>query len=165
MAAFRYAATRSLRSLTTSPTISTNAPLRQQLRSRLCTLSRQQGLSLIKPAAPKTTALVRWASTAGKGSFDAIDKHHEAEVAKEKLEAHPELVSSTSSTHPINSEVGAAPGQRGQQDDDQEMSGGIMSDLVRYSWAGLHKCGSWAQSRWQWPIRIVLTASCIENHP
>lgn len=131
MAMLRSTATRSLlRSLAANPT--TTAPIRQQFRSQLCTLSaRSQAIS--RPFAPKTLALTRWASTTAKGDqqpVDAINERSEAEFAKQKLEVHPELVSSTSSTHALRSEVGAAPGERGQAEDDTEMMGGVKGDLV-----------------------------------
>ncbi|KAK5114426.1 hypothetical protein LTR85_010249 [Meristemomyces frigidus] len=129
MAMLRSTATRSLlRSLAANPTSS--APIRQQFRSQLCTIStRSQAL---KPFAPKTLGLTRWASTSAKGDqkpMDAIDSRQETELAKQKLEAHPELVSSSSSTHALRSELGAAPGERGQGEEETEMMGGIKGDL------------------------------------
>jgi hypothetical protein len=54
-----------------------------------------------------------------------IDRKHEQEVAKQKLKADPENVSTTSSIHPILSEA-----QTPQPETDTEMSAGIRADLV-----------------------------------
>ncbi|KAK4542997.1 hypothetical protein LTR36_005995 [Oleoguttula mirabilis] len=129
MAMLRSTATRSLlRSLAAKPTSS--APIRQQFRSQLCTLSARTQAA--KPLAPKTLALTRWASTTAKGDqkpMDAINERTESELGKQKLEAHPELVSSTSSTHAIHSELGAAAGERGHNEDDTDMMGGVKGEM------------------------------------
>lgn len=128
MAMLRSAATRSLlRSIATTP-----APIRQQFRSQLCTLSAR---SHVQNFTPKTLALARWASTS-RGSQERkvvgeIDPHAESEAAKETLHAHPELVSATSSTHGLMSEVGAGAGERGHNEEpDTDMLVGVKADLV-----------------------------------
>lgn len=127
----RSTATRSLlRSLASNPaTLSPTsaAPIRQQLRSQLCTLSSATRPQALKPFTPKTLALVRWQSADRKAGMDEINKAQEAELQKQKLEAHPELVSSTSSTHPINSEIGTEAASR---EDQTEMMSGVKADLV-----------------------------------
>jgi len=121
MAMLRSTAPRSLlRSLASHP------PVRQQFRSQLCTLSARPQQA-VKPFAPKTLALVRWQSTGNRRPIDEIDQHTETELGKQKLEAHPELVSSDSSTRGINSEIGV----KGAAEDDSDMMGGIWGDLVR----------------------------------
>ena len=129
MAMLRSVATRSLlRSIATTP-----APIRQQFRSQLCTLSAR---SHVQTFTPKTLALTRWASTS-RGSQERnvigdIDPQAESEIAKEKLHAHPELVSATSSTHGLMSEVGAGSGERGHPEEaDTDMLVGVKNDLVR----------------------------------
>ncbi|WPH02226.1 Hypothetical protein R9X50_00508200 [Acrodontium crateriforme] len=95
----------------------TASPVVQQLRSQLCTAARRPALSAVKPLSPSTLALVRWNSKA------AADKT-EADLAKEKLEATPDLVSTTSSTHPIRSEIG-----QNAQEHDTDMMAGVRSDM------------------------------------
>ena len=134
----RSGASRSLlRSLTTAGSAGakvTSSPIHQQLRSQLCTLSsRTSALSTIKPLAPRTLAQIRFASTSDRKPVDHVDAQHETELGKEKLEAHPELVSSTSSAHAINSELGAADPR---EEDDTDMMAGIRGDLVCYGLYG-----------------------------
>lgn len=97
------------------------SPLRQQLRSQLCTRPTLRN-------APRSVALVRFATT-GTGDrrpMDEINSREETELGKQRLEAHPELVSATSSTHAINSELGQPP----KEEAETEMLGGIKQDLV-----------------------------------
>lgn len=68
-------------------------------------------------------ALTRFAAT--KGPMDKIDTKHEADLGKSKLEAHPETVSSESSTHPVFHEI-ATP----EEEKDTDMMLGIRQDLV-----------------------------------
>jgi len=132
---FRSGASRALlRSLTTSTSSSAFRSQQQhQLRSQLCTLSRTSPLSPTKPLGSKTLALVRYASRTGdRSAMDEINAQHETAVAKEKLEAHPESVSSTSSMHPLNSELGGIErtGKK-EEDEDTDMFAGVRGDLVR----------------------------------
>jgi len=58
--------------------------------------------------------------------MDNIDVKNEEKFAKEKLEAHPDVVSATSSTHPVFGEVG----MREDQEKDTDMMAGVKQDLV-----------------------------------
>jgi len=132
---FRSAAPRSLlRSLTTAGPVTTASPFRAQqlLRSQLCTVSRVSPLAPTRPLAAKTLALVRYQSGTPRDRkpMDEINAQHESEVAKEKLEVNPDAVSTTSSIHPFNSEIGQASKPKKKDDDDTEMLGGVKSDLV-----------------------------------
>lgn len=75
--------------------------------------------------ASKTLALVRYQSGDRK-NVNSINQQHETEVGKEKLEAHPELVSAASSVHAINSEIGRSD----PKEEDTDMLAGIRHDLV-----------------------------------
>ncbi|TKA75456.1 hypothetical protein B0A49_05713 [Cryomyces minteri] len=90
-----------------------------QLTSRLCTLSTKRPQALAKPL---TAAFARLQTT--QTQWDKIDKKQEGKVGKEKLEASPELVSSTSSTHPIFGEIGTE-----EKEDDTDMMAGVKADL------------------------------------
>jgi hypothetical protein len=131
MAFLRSAASRRLRSLATAPITSRSAVVVP--RSQFCHLStsRHATLGVVRPAVPKTLALVRFQSTERK-NVNEIDAKAEERAHAGRINPHPEYVSATSSTHAINSEVAASPGQRGQRDaDETEMLGGVKSDLVR----------------------------------
>jgi len=56
--------------------------------------------------------------------MDKIDEKHEKETANAKLEAHPELVSADSSTHPIFQEIG-----KPEEEKDTDMMAGIRADI------------------------------------
>ncbi len=56
-----------------------------------------------------------------------IDRQHEQDFGKKKLESHPDEVSMDSSVRPVISEIGD--GGKGK-DDDVEMMAGIKSDIV-----------------------------------
>jgi len=126
---FRSGASRSiLRSVTTASPASRTQHL---LRSQLCTGSGSSPRLPTKPLAVKSLGLVRHVSATGdRKPIDEINERHEREVGKEQLEVNPQAVSTTSSTHPINSEVGARPGKKSEDEDQTEMLGGIKHDLV-----------------------------------
>jgi len=92
-----------------------------RLVSQLCTLSKSRPTASSKPL---TMALTRYQTS--RGPVDNKDQKHEQEIGNEKLEAHPELVSSTSSTHQAFSEVG-----KPEEEKDVDMMAGIKSDFVR----------------------------------
>ncbi|KAK0869053.1 hypothetical protein LTS02_003253 [Friedmanniomyces endolithicus] len=126
-----------LRSLAKSSSTTTTAPLLR--RSQLCSLvrpaaARHQTLSLIlsKPTLPKTLALARWQSTERK-NVNEVDAKREDNLAHEKLEAHPELVSAESSARPIMAETGDGADARGKAavpvEEDTDMMAGIRGDL------------------------------------
>jgi hypothetical protein len=131
MAMLRSAATRALlRSMAANP--AATSPVRQHFRSQLCSVSRASPLAPTKPLASKTLALVRHQSTGDRKPIDNIDKKAEAEIAQKEIKPHPELVSSTSTTHSaINSELDQA--RRGHHEDETEMLAGVKGDIVRKS--------------------------------
>jgi hypothetical protein len=117
-----------LRPLTTAPTKAARAQFQfrpsvsesVQFTSRLCTLSskRPQAIAISIQKLNRTT--LRSSS-----KYDKPNTTLEEKVGKEKLVAHPELVSTTSSTHPVFSEIGTKDPEK-----DADMSAGIMADLV-----------------------------------
>jgi len=120
------AARAAFRSLNTAPvttrssfTTSQNAP---RLVSQLCAMSKSRPTAISKPL---TMALTRYQSRGGLSNPDKIDEKHEKDVSKEKLHAHPEYVSSSSSTHAVFGEV-ATP----EEEKDTDMMAGVRGDLV-----------------------------------
>ncbi|KAL8728079.1 MAG: hypothetical protein Q9181_005468 [Wetmoreana brouardii] len=69
---------------------------------------------------PLTTSLQRRATT----PFDRIDKQHEAAVAKDELNPHPEEVSEESSVHQVFHEKGVP-----EEAKDEDMLAGVYQDL------------------------------------
>ena len=69
---------------------------------------------------PFSTSIQRYA-----GPFDHVDKKHEDVVEHEKLEAHPDQVSTTSSVHQIFHEQGVE-----DKEKDEDMLAGVWSDWV-----------------------------------
>lgn len=116
---FRAGAARQLRALSG---LGASVPRSSQFSSKLCTLS--QATRPLAIGKPVTLALARYASQ--QAPMDKINKEVESKLGSEKLEAHPETVSSTSSTHPVFGEVGMAEDQH--KDDD--MMAGVKGDLV-----------------------------------
>lgn len=106
----------------------TSSPLRQQLRSQLCTISRRPQIAAIaKPLAPRALVGIRGASSGGREPVDKIDQKREEEIQKRKLRATPETVSQESTVMPMT----GTPGDDAQvQEDDPQMMAGIKSDLV-----------------------------------
>lgn len=128
----RSGASRSvLRSLNigTHPALkSSSSPLRQQLRSQLCTISyRPQAAAFAKPLVPSGLVWARGATTATRQPVDTIDMKREEEYQKRKLAASPETVSEDSTVMPM---TGGVPGDDGAAEQDPEMMSGIKSDLV-----------------------------------
>ncbi|KAK4893965.1 hypothetical protein LTR27_007771 [Elasticomyces elasticus] len=120
-----------LRSLRTTPTF-TSGPLR---RSQLCTqaLTRSRLLAPTRPFAPKTLAVARWASSDRK-NVNEINEKEESSIANQKLEAHPELVSATSSARPIMAETADEAGDARAkaakvEEEDTDMMAGIRGDF------------------------------------
>ena len=70
------------------------------------------------------TSLIRYASGRVPGTTQRPDK--EAQFAAQQLPADPEVVSTSSSTHPILGEVGAE-----EKEEDVDMMAGLRHDLVR----------------------------------
>lgn len=135
MAMLRSAATRTVfRSLhaSTAQAVRSNPQFRSQLSTVASNASRPS--TAAKTFAPKTLSLVRWqASGTGKGGdrkmVDEINKAEETETQKEKLAANPELVSTTSSSRMVNTELGVEE-QPKKDEDDHEMMSGVKADLV-----------------------------------
>ena len=72
-----------------------------------------------------STSIQRYSTHPG-NPIDKIDKKHEEEVEREKLEVHPDEVSATSSVHEVFHEKGVP-----DEEKDIDMLAGIKSDLVR----------------------------------
>jgi hypothetical protein len=117
-----------LRPLTTAPTNAARAQSKfvprisesVQFNSRLCTLSskRPQAIAVSIQKLNRTT--LRSSS-----KYEKPDTELEKKIGKEKLEAHPDLVSTTSSTHPLFNEIGTKDSEK-----DADMSAGIVADIV-----------------------------------
>ena len=75
------------------------------------------GITVSKPF---SASLQRYAST-----YDKIDKKHEDRVEHEKIQAHPEQVSSTSTVHQVFHEQGIE-----EPEKDEDMLAGVWSDWV-----------------------------------
>ena len=104
-----------------------------KFNTRLSTLSRTtRPMALAKPL---SMALTRYQTN--RGAMDNIDSKHEQQVGQEKLEAHPETVSATSSTHPIFGEVGTE-----EPEKDTDMMAGIRNDFVSRRSLYTYDCGS-----------------------
>ncbi|KAK3079177.1 hypothetical protein LTS18_005549 [Coniosporium uncinatum] len=98
---------------------------RPQLASQLCTLSSKRPQRIAVALNRSVTATFqRHASSAQPPHFDKVNTKAEDKLAHQKLEAHPELVSSTSSIHPLNSEIGVQ-----EQEKEVDMLAGMRSDL------------------------------------
>lgn len=128
----RSGASRSvLRSLNaaTQPALKTqSSPLRQQLRSQLCTISyRPQAAPAAKALVPKGLVWVRGATTSTREPVDKINMEQEEAIQKRKLPTSPETVSQDSTIMPM---TGGVPGDDGAHEQDPEMMSGIKSDLV-----------------------------------
>lgn len=109
-----------LRSLNAARTPTTSSAFQRQFASQVCTMSkRPSALAFAKPLAIQ----LRMAT---KSALPRIDNETEAEYAKRTLPAEPDVVSTTSSTHPVFGEV-ATP----EEEKDTEMLAGVKSDLVR----------------------------------
>ena len=117
-----------LRPLTTAPTKVARAQFQfkpnvlesVQFTSRLCTLSSKRPQAIAVTIQKLNRTALRSSS-----KYDKPDKNLEAKIGKKKLEAHPELVSTTSSTHPLFGEIGTK-----EPEKDADMSAGIVADLV-----------------------------------
>ena len=84
-------------------------------------------------------ALARLQSSDSKaGGMANINLKEEAQKAKEKLTATPDIVSTTSSTHPIMGEVGTK-----EEEDHTDMMAGIRADMVRWLRRSTKPCVSW----------------------
>ncbi|PSK35870.1 Transmembrane protein 69 [Elsinoe australis] len=91
-----------------------------KLESRLTMLSHGNATSMAKPL---SMALTRFHSTT-RVLQDKIDHEHERKFGQKKLSAHPEIVSSSSSVHPVFGEVAMK-----EKEDDTDMMAGVKSDL------------------------------------
>ncbi|KAL1652297.1 hypothetical protein SLS58_000424 [Diplodia intermedia] len=96
------------------------------LASRLCTLSngKRPQAAATAPQRPLSAALMqrqRYAST----QWDKPDTKAEQQVAQQKLKPEPELVSTTSSIHPVFGEVGTP-----EPEKEQDMMKGIRQDVA-----------------------------------
>ncbi|GAB7347667.1 hypothetical protein MBLNU459_g4531t1 [Dothideomycetes sp. NU459] len=98
---------------------SRTSPNATRFALRLSTLSRSRPQALSRPV---TLALARYATK----PMDNIDVKHEAQLAKEKLQADPEHVSASSSVHPVFGEVGL----KEDQEKDADMMAGVKQDLA-----------------------------------
>ena len=82
------------------------------------------------PHKPFSTSLQRYSTHPG-NPFDKIDKKHEEAVEHEKIEAHPEEVSVSSSVHQVFHEKGVE-----EEEKDEDMLAGVKADLVSFSCLG-----------------------------
>lgn len=113
------------RPLTTAPTKAARAQYqaksgvseRVQFASRLCTWSSK------RPQAIATS--IKKLNLRSSSNYKTPDTKLEEKAAKEKLVAHPELVSTSSSTHALFSELGKKDPEK-----DADMSAGLVADLV-----------------------------------
>lgn len=128
----------SLRYVSSSANRNTSNLVRaQQLRSkapRSVSPRQRPNLSLVLRK-PLSTSLQRHATYPG-NPFDKIDTKHEEAVEREKLEPHPEEVSTTSSVHQVFHEKGVEEGEK-----DEDMLAGVKADLVCLIvriWLGFH---------------------------
>lgn len=111
-------------STTSRPTssLSRTHPLKQQsIRNLKRQTATNAALTLYKPL---STSLQHYATHPG-NPFDKIDKKHEEVVEHEKLEPHPEEVSTTSSVHQVLHEKGVEEAEK-----DEDMLAGVKADLV-----------------------------------
>jgi len=114
---FRAGAARQLRALSG---LGASVPRNSHFSSKLCTLS--QATRPLAIGKPMTLALARHVSQLT--PMDKINKEAESKLGAQKLEAHPDIVSSTSSTHALFSEVGTE-----EKQDDGDMMAGVKGDL------------------------------------
>lgn len=121
------AARAAFRALNTAPAATRSSFTTSQNVPRLASqLIKSRPTALAKPL---SMALTRYQTTGGSlNNPDRIDSRHEQEVAKAKLKADPSIVSSTSSTHAVFSEV-ATP----EEEKDVDMMAGVKGDLVSHN--------------------------------
>jgi len=106
-------------------------------RSQLATLTparrpHLQVTSITRPSALQAQWHLRGASSSSskpRQPIDTVDTQHEQEIAAQKLEAHPELVSSDSSMISVSTPASEAAATEEQE---PKMMAGIYSDLVGY---------------------------------
>nr|OQO19595.1 hypothetical protein B0A51_15891 [Rachicladosporium sp. CCFEE 5018] len=113
-----------LRTINTNAALrATNNPFCKQFASQIWTASRRPQLAQV------TTALIATRTASNitekvKSALPDIDIKKEAQIAKDKLRVDPETVSTTSSTHPLMSEI-ATP----EKEEDTDMMAGVKNDL------------------------------------
>ena len=129
---FRSGASRSiLRSLNTSPIVTT-ALGRQQLRSQLCTVARRPvAAATLNPLASKTLGLARWQSRDERPTVNKIDTKREDEIRHKELKPTPETVSASSTFSETSMSVGATTVD--SEEAEPQMMKGIYGDLVCYA--------------------------------
>ena len=98
-----------------------SATSKAQRGSHLTTLCSRRPLAATRSV---TGTFVRSQTTTP--PLDKKDQKHEQQVGREKLQATPETVSTTSSVHPVLEEVGTP-----EAEPDTDMMAGIRSDMVR----------------------------------
>ena len=74
---------------------------------------------------PLSTSLQRYASSVSGSPYDTIDKKHEEAVEREKVEPHPNEVTTTSSVHQVFHEKGVE-----EEEKEEDVLAGVKSDLV-----------------------------------
>ncbi|KAG9680956.1 hypothetical protein KCU95_g15440, partial [Aureobasidium melanogenum] len=115
---FRAGAARQLRALSG---LGASVPRSSQFSSKLCTIS--QATRPLAIGKPMNLALARYASQ--QAPMDKINKEVETKLGNEKLQADPENVSISSSTHPVFGEVGMAEDPH----KDADMMAGVKNDM------------------------------------
>jgi hypothetical protein len=128
--ALRSSTWRSLIAPTTTPLrpiTRVSAPQNGHNTSKLCTWSsKRPQIHAIALQKLNSTAYIRQQTT--KGPVDKIDSKLEKKQGKEKLDSDPEHVTTTSSVHPVFSEIGVA-----NPEPDADMGAGIKADLVNFT--------------------------------
>lgn len=115
----RYVSSTSAR---TTSSLAHASTLRNQA-PRFIGAQNQAPLALI-PHKPFSTSLQRYATHPG-NPFDKIDKKHEEALEHEKIEPHPEEVTSSSSVHQVFAEKGVEEAEK-----DEDMLAGVKADIV-----------------------------------
>lgn len=124
---FRTAASRSIQSLRAQASISSTVQ-RAALRTSAQPLARPGTLSLALRQ-PLQKSLVRYETTYQKANFaKSRDNKAEESYGKELLQPVPALVSTSSSVHPVTSEVGGP-----AHEEEIDMTASIRGDFVSWS--------------------------------
>lgn len=89
-------------------------------------LYQPRSLALALPK-PLRTPFPRYTSTQPGKPFDHVNKEEEKAIGKERLEAHPEAVSTVSTTHQVFHENKVEE----PEEEDVDMLAGVKSDFVR----------------------------------
>jgi hypothetical protein len=138
------------RNITSSAGSKSAKSLQSYTQSRVSGFNGNQALA-VASFRPATTSLRHYVTT-----HDGIDSKLEKQAAKEKLEQHPESVSTSSSVRQLLHEKGVPDPEK-----EVDMMAGIKADMVRgfMPVQGMESGLIRPSPPWQfsWPIRIVMT--------